>query len=136
MKKKKKRNKKKKQPEKVIVSKQPAGKTRQPWKPKIEKINTNIVNEENFVQMNKFYDLYSDIEKEIIDISTMRYMILNKLKLESIKGIMNQKFYDKLVSQKALVHEEDMELQNSMLRTMYKIDDEYEIKKLMKKLAP
>ena len=60
--------------------------------------------------MNKFYDLYNDIEKEQIDISTMRYMILNNLKLEDIKGFFNQKVYKKLIAKKAPVQEEDMEL--------------------------
>ena len=46
-----------KQPEKVIVSKQQASKTRQAQKPKIEMINTTISNEGNFMQMNIFYDL-------------------------------------------------------------------------------
>ena len=85
--------------------------------------------------MSKLYDLYNDMEKEQIDISTMRYMILNNLKLERIKGMMNQKIYDRLLAKKALVHEEDMELLKSLLRTMCKINDEDEIKKLMKKLA-
>ena len=102
-----------KQIEKVTISKQPASKTRQPWKPKIEKINTTIVNEGNFVQMNKFYDLYNDIEKEQIDISIVRYMILNNLKLESIKGMINQKNCDIIIAKKAPVHEEDMELWKS-----------------------
>ena len=62
-----------KQVEKVTTSKQSAGKARQPWKPKIEKINSTIANEVNFVQMNKFYGLYNNIEKYHIDISTMRY---------------------------------------------------------------
>ena len=79
-------------------------------KPRIEKINTDISNEGNFIQMNKFYDFYNVIEKDQIDISTMRYMILNSFKLEDIKGILNQKVYDKLIAKKAQVFEEDMEL--------------------------
>ena len=47
-----------------------------------------------------------------------------------------QKDYDRLIDKKAPVHEEDMELWKLMLRTMCKIDDEEEIKKLMKRLAP
>lgn len=80
-----------KQLEKVIVFKQSTGKTMQPQKPKIENINTTIANEGNFVQMNKFYDLYNEIEKEYTDISAMRYMILNNLKLEDIEGILSHK---------------------------------------------
>ena len=58
-----------KQEKKVTPPKQAVGKARQPWKLKIEKINTMIANEGNFVQMNKFYDLYNIIEKDQIDIS-------------------------------------------------------------------
>lgn len=65
---------------KATTPKQPIVKTRQPWKLKIEKINTTIVDEGNFVQMNKFYDLYNDIEKLWIDISTVKYMIKNNVR--------------------------------------------------------
>lgn len=37
----------------------------------------------------------------------MRYMILNNLKLEDI---VNQKVYDRVIANKALVSEEDIEL--------------------------
>lgn len=99
-----------KQPEKVTIFKKPTSKTRQPWKPKIEKVNIGIVNKGNFAQINKFYDLNNDIEKEQIYISIVRYMITNKLKLESIKGFVNQKVYDRLIEKKTVVHEEDMEI--------------------------
>ena len=106
------------------------------YKPKIKKINTTIFNEGNFVQMNKFYDLYNDIEKEHIDISTVRYMIINNLKFKDIKGFVNQKVYDKLIAKKAPVQEDDMELQKSMIRTMCKTEDGEEIKKLIGNLHP
>lgn len=51
--------------------------------------------------MNKFYDLYNNIEKDHIDISTMRYIIDNNLKLKDIEGIVNQKAYDRLIEKKA-----------------------------------
>ena len=52
-----------KQIDQVTTAKQSTGKAWQPWKPNIEKLNVAISNEGNFVQMNKFYDFYSDIEK-------------------------------------------------------------------------
>ena len=85
--------------------------------------------------MNKFYDLYNDIEKENIYISTMRYMIIKKLKFKDIKGFVNQKVYGTLIAKKAPVREEDMDLQKSMTRIMCKIDDKEEIRKLMNKLT-
>ena len=69
--------------------------------------------------MNKFYDLYNDIEKDQIDISTMRYMIANNLKLKKIEGILNQKVYDRLIEKKSPPKEEDMELQKSIMRIVY-----------------
>ena len=78
-----------KQTEKVTTSKHSTGKTRQPWNPKIEKINSAIGNKDNFVQMNKFYDLHNNFEKDQIDISIVRYIIANNLKLNDIEGIVN-----------------------------------------------
>ena len=66
----------------------------------------------------------------------MRYMIPNNFKLEDIKGFVNKEVYNKLIAKKALVREEDMEFQKSMIRIMCKTKDEEEIKKLMSKLAP
>jgi hypothetical protein len=124
------------QPKKASALKQLAVKTRQPWKPKIEKINTTIVDEGNFVQMNKFYDLYNDIENLKIDISTVRYMIKNNVRFDGIKSIVNKKVYDRLIAKKASIHKEDMELQKSMIKTLCKTEDEEEIKNLMSSLAP
>lgn len=131
-----------KQVEKVTSSKQSVGKSRQPWKLEIEKINSAIAIEGNFVQMNKFYDLYNFFEKDHIDISTMRYIIENNMKLKDIEGLVNQKVYERLVEKKALAREEDLELQKSILRTICnlrticKTGDEEEIKRLLNNLAP
>ena len=51
--------------------------------------------------MNKFYDLYNNFEKDQIDISTMRYIIANNLKIKNIEGTINQKSYDRLIEKKA-----------------------------------
>ena len=86
-----------KQVEKMTPSKQAVGKDHQPWKPKIEKINTTIANEGNFVQMNKFYDLYNNFEKDRIDISTMRYIIEKNIKLKDLESLINQNVYERLI---------------------------------------
>ena len=51
--------------------------------------------------MNKFYDLYNDIEKDHIDISTVRYIIANNIKIKDIEGTINHKVYDRLIVKKA-----------------------------------
>lgn len=42
-----------------------AGKTtrNKPWKPKVENLNMQIINENNFIQLNKFYSMYSNMDK-------------------------------------------------------------------------
>lgn len=116
--------------------KQAVEKAQQPWRLKIEKINIDIANEGNFVQMNKFYDLYINFEKDLIDISTMRYIVSNNLKLKDLERIINQKLYERLIEKKAPTREEDLELWNSMIRNICKTDDEDEIKRLLNNLAP
>ena len=36
---------------------------RKAWKPKIENLNMKIINDNNFVQLNKYYDLYSSMDR-------------------------------------------------------------------------
>ena len=96
--------------EKISTFKQPKGKSQKPWKPKIEKINVAIANEGNLVQMSKFYDLYANFEKLQIDISIVRFIISNKLKLKDIEGVVNQKVYARLIGKKALARKEDLKL--------------------------
>lgn len=125
-----------KEPEKVSAPSLSSRKSRKPWKPKIEKINTAIANDGNFIQMNKFYDLYNDFEKLQIDISTIRYMIRNNVKFDEIKGLVNRKVYDRLTTKKATTKEEDLELQKSMIKISCNTEDEEELKKLLSNLAP
>ena len=86
--------------------------------------------------MYKLYDLYNNFEKDQIDISTMRYIIENNLKLKDIEDIVNQKVYDRLIEKKAPKREEDLELWKSMLITICKTNDEEDIKRLLNNLAP
>ena len=51
-----------------------------------------------------------DIEKDLIDISTMRYIIANNLKLKDIGSTINPRVYDRLIEKKAPSQEEDIEL--------------------------
>ena len=56
--------------------------------------------------MNMFYELYNNFEKDYIDISTMRYIIENDLNMKDIKGLVNQKFYERLIENKTLARED------------------------------
>ena len=36
---------------------------RKAWKPKVENLNMQIINDNNFVQLNKYYDLYNNMDR-------------------------------------------------------------------------
>ena len=85
--------------------------------------------------MKKFYDLYNDIEKDHIDISTVRYKIVKNMKLKDIEGTINQNVYSRVIEKKVPTREEDIELQKSMIRTICKTDDEEEFRNLLRRLV-
>ena len=95
-----------------------------------------IANEGNFVKINKVYDLYNNFEKDHIDISTVRYIITIDQSLKDIEEVVNKRFYERLIDKKSPRREKYLELHKSMLRTIYKIDDEVEIKGLLNNLMP
>ena len=86
--------------------------------------------------MKKFYHLYNSFEKDQIDISTVRYIVANNIKLKDLESIINQKVYERLIQKKAPAREEYLELRKSMLRTICKTNDEEEIKRLLNNLEP
>ena len=36
---------------------------RKAWKPKVENLNIQIINDNSFVQLNKYYDLYNNMDR-------------------------------------------------------------------------
>lgn len=121
-----------KEPEKVSIPSPSTSKSRQPWKPKIEKLNVAITNECNFGQN----ELYNDNEKLKIDIATTRYMVRNNIGVDEIKDLVNKKVYDRLVEKKAGTTNEDLELQKSMLKISCNTKKEKELKELLSNLNP
>ena len=45
-----------------------------------------IINDNNFVQLNKYYDLYNNIDRRQLKNVVVRNMILKDKRFDSIKG--------------------------------------------------
>ena len=49
---------------------------RKAWKPKVENLKMQIINDKNFVQLNKYYDLYNNMDRRQLENVVVRNMIL------------------------------------------------------------
>ena len=80
----------------VLEGRKIAGK--KAWKPKVVKMQ--IINDENFVQLNKYYDLYSNMDQRKLENSIIRNMILRNKRFENIQNKIPEDLYNKLVNRK------------------------------------
>ena len=54
---------------------------RRKWKPKVENLNMQIINDNNFLQLNKYYDLYNNMNRRQLENVVVRNMILKDKKV-------------------------------------------------------
>ena len=59
---------------------------RKAWKPKVENLNMQIVNHNNFVRLNKYYDFYNNMDRRQLENVVVRNMILKDKRFDTIKG--------------------------------------------------
>ena len=80
---------------------------RRAWKSKVENLNMQIINDNNFVQLNKYYDLYSNMDRRQLENAMVRNMILNDKRFDSVKGKIPKDLYNRLMNRKRKVIEEE-----------------------------
>ena len=66
-----------------------------------------IINDNNFVQSNKQYDLYNNMDRRQLENIVVRNMILKDKRFDSIKGKILEDLYNRLLNRKRRVIEED-----------------------------
>ena len=49
---------------------------RKTWKSKVENLNMQIINDNNFVQLNKYYSMYNNMDRRQLENVVVRNMIL------------------------------------------------------------
>ena len=59
---------------------------RKAWKPKVENINVKIINDKNIMQLNKYYNIYNNMDKRQLENVVVRNMILKDKRFDTIKG--------------------------------------------------
>ena len=67
---------------------------------KIEYLNIEIINDDNFVELNKYYDLYSNKDRRQLENAIIRNMILRNKRFENIQNKILEDLYNRFVDKK------------------------------------
>lgn len=81
---------------------------KKPWKPKVDNLNVQIIHNKKFVQLNKFYHLYSNMDRMQLENVVVRYMVYENMKFEDIEKNILQDLYNRLINRKRRVVNEDI----------------------------
>ena len=73
---------------------------RKAWKPKVENLNVQIINDNNFVQLNKYYSMYNNMDRRQLENAVVRNMILKDKIFYMIKGQILEDLYNTLMNRK------------------------------------
>ena len=60
-----------------------------------------IINDNNFVQLNKYYELYSSMDKRQLENVVVRNMILNNKRFDNIIGKIPRDMYNRLMNRQS-----------------------------------
>ena len=80
---------------------------RKAWKPKVENLNIQIINDNNFMQSNKYYSMYNNMDRRQHENVVVRNMILKDKHFDTIKGQIPEDLYNRLMNRKSRVAEEE-----------------------------
>ena len=80
---------------------------RKAWKTKVENLNVQIINDNSFVQLNKYYSMYNNKDKRQLENVVVRNMILKDKRFDTIKGQIPEDLYNRLMNRKSRVVEEE-----------------------------
>ena len=66
-----------------------------------------MINDNNFVQLNKYYDLYNSMDRRQLENVVVRNLILEDKRFDNIKGKNYENLYNRLMNKKNRVVEEE-----------------------------
>ena len=107
--------------EKVVEQVFTKGKTyegKKVWKPKVNNLNVQIIEKDNFVQLNKFYILYANNDRRKLENFVVRNMILKDRRFDNIKDKIPIDLYTRLVNRENRVVEEVKEIRVNMIKRL------------------
>ena len=94
------------------------------WKPKVENLNVQIINHNNFVQLNKYYSMYNNMDRRQLENVVVRNMILKDKWCDTIKGQIPKDLYNRLMNRKSRVVEEENQMRINIVKTLCIINND------------
>ena len=95
-----------------------------------------IINDDNFVHLNKFYSLYSNNDRRQFENSIVRNMILMNKKFENIQNKIPKDLYNRIINMKRRELEEDLDLRITMINKLCEVDSKEDTNKILKGIEP
>lgn len=105
------------------------------WKPRIERVNEDILKHGDFTKLNKFYDLYGSFDRLNFENAMITHMIVIDKKLSTIHGKIPEDLYNRLVNRKQRAQEEDIKMREHVIRQFCEVEDEDHLKRFLKSLG-
>ena len=91
---------------------------RKAWKLKVENLNVQIINDNNFVQLNKYYSMYNNMDRRKLENVVVRNMILKDKHFDTIKGQIPEDLYNILMNRKSRIVEEEKQMRINMVKIL------------------
>lgn len=106
------------------------------WKPNVENLNVQIIDSDNFVQLNKYYILYSNMDKLQLENVVVRNIILRRKIFEDIQKNTPQDLYNRLLDRRRRVVDEDKRIRENIIKKFYEINNDEDMRRIMKGIEP
>ena len=95
-----------------------------------------IIKNDNFVQLNKYYSLYSNMDRRQLENAIIRNMILRNKSFDSIHNKILEDLYNRLMKMKKMIVEEDVKLRENMINKLCEVNIDNDIENILKGIEP
>ena len=95
-----------------------------------------IINDDNFVHLYKYYSLHSNMDRRKLENSIVRNMILRYKIFDTIQNKIPEDLYNMLLNRKKRVLEEDIKLRETMVNKLCKVNSKEDMNKILKGIDP
>ena len=95
-----------------------------------------IINDDNFVQLNKYYGLYSNMDRRDLENAIVRNMILRNKRFDSIQNKIPKYLNDRLLNRNKRVVEEDTKLREIVINKFCEVNKKEDLDRILKGIEP
>ena len=99
-------------------------------------LKMKIINDDNFVQLNKYYSMYSNMDRRKLENAIIRNIFLKKKKFENIQNKNPKVLYNRLINRKERVLEEDMNMRIKTINKLCDVGSKEKLDRVLKVLSP